>query len=50
MTGGKEVEMIKTFPLRFTDDFHKELKQKAHDSNKSIHQYIIDAIIDAMKK
>lgn len=40
--------MIKTFPIRVTDRFHKALKQAAHKANKSIHQYIIDSIKEQM--
>ena len=40
--------MIKTFPLRFTDEFHKALKEAAHEANISIHQYVIDAINSKM--
>ena len=40
--------MIKTFPLRFTDEFHKALKEAAHKANKSIHQYVLDAINSKM--
>lgn len=37
--------MIKTFPIRVTDEFHIRMKKAAHKADKSLHQYIIDAIV-----
>lgn len=36
--------MIKTFPMRFTEEFHAEIKKAAHDREMSMHSYIILAI------
>lgn len=38
---------IITFPMRFTEEFHAETKVCAKTQDKSIHQYIIDAIMNA---
>jgi predicted HicB family RNase H-like nuclease len=32
-----------TFPLRITEDKHKELKKAAHEANESLHGYIVKA-------
>ena len=33
----------KVFPLRLNADQHKEIKEAAETSNKSMHQFILDA-------
>jgi len=35
---------MKTFPIRLTDELHREIRLKAFDAHKSIHQYILDCI------
>ncbi len=35
---------MKTFPLKLTPELHKEIKLKAIDAGKSMHQYILDCI------
>jgi len=35
----------KTFPLEIEESLHKALKHKAIESNKSLHAYIIDALV-----
>lgn len=42
--------MIKTFPLRFDKEFHEKLKKAAHDANKSMHQFILDVVAEAIAK
>lgn len=42
--------MIKTFPIRMSEEFHKELKQAAHNTNLSINSFIIKAIETKIKK
>ena len=38
---------MKTFPLKLTDEQHAQIKDKAHDARKSMHQYFIDrALLD----
>jgi hypothetical protein len=36
--------MPKTFPLRLTDEQHKEIRSKAFRAEKSMHAYILDCI------
>lgn len=42
--------MIKTFPLRFDKEYHEQLKNASHDANKSMHQYVLDAINEKIIK
>jgi len=35
----------KTFPLEIEESLHKALKHKAIESNKSLHAYIIEALV-----
>jgi predicted HicB family RNase H-like nuclease len=41
---------IKTFPLRFTEEFHSNLKDAAYNSKQSIHEFIINAIEEKIVK
>lgn len=40
---------IKTFPLQFTEEYLNEVRVKAEQSNKSIKQFIFDAIEKEME-
>jgi predicted HicB family RNase H-like nuclease len=40
----------KTFPLEIEESLHKALKHKVIESNKSLHAYIIDALISQINK
>jgi predicted HicB family RNase H-like nuclease len=41
---------IKTFPLRFTEDFHSKLKEAAYNNKQSISEFIINAIEEKIAK
>ncbi len=41
---------MKTFPLEIEESLHKALKHKAIESNKSLHAYIIDALVSQVKE
>lgn len=41
---------IKTFPLLFTEEYLDEIKCKAKEQNKTIKQFILDAIKKEMEK
>ena len=40
----------KTFPLIMTKDFHEQIKSSAYDSHESIKNFIVQAIIEKIKK
>lgn len=40
----------KTFPLEIEESLHKALKHKAIESNKSLHAYIIDALVSQVNE
>ena len=39
-----------TFPLKLTDDFHKELKEAAYVERISIHEYILISIRERIER
>jgi len=41
---------IKRFPLRLEENIHREIKVAAFNKDVSIHQYIMDAVKDKLKK
>lgn len=41
---------IKTYPLQFTEEYLKEIKEKAKEKNMSIKEFILNAIANEMKK
>ena len=41
---------IKTYPLQFTEEYLKEIKEKAKENNMSIKEFILNAIENEMKK
>jgi len=41
---------IKTFPLRLTDEFHKEIKIAATKEGISIHDFIVKAVLEKLGK
>lgn len=41
---------IKTYPLQFTEEYLKEIKEKAKENNMSIKEFILNAIANEMKK
>ena len=41
---------IKTYPLQFTEEYLKEIKEKAKKNNMSIKEFILNAIANEMKK
>lgn len=41
---------IKTYPLQFTEEYLKEIKEKAKENNMSIKEFILNAIVNEMKK
>ena len=41
---------IKTYPLQFTGEYLKEIKEKAKENNMSIKEFILNAIANEMKK
>lgn len=40
----------KTFPLEIEESLHKALKHKAIESNKSLHAFIIDALVSQVRE
>ena len=40
----------KTFPLEIEESLHKALKHKAIESNKSLHAFIIDALVSQVNE
>jgi predicted HicB family RNase H-like nuclease len=38
--------IIKTFPIRLTSGFHKQIKEAAEDAHISINQFILQAITE----
>lgn len=42
--------IIKTFPLKLTEEFHNKLKEAAYISRESIHEYILKAIEERIEK
>lgn len=41
---------IKTYPLQFTEEYLKEIEEKAKENNMSIKEFILNAIANEMKK
>lgn len=41
---------IKTYPLQFTEEYLKEIKEKAKENSMSIKEFILNAIENEMKK
>ena len=41
---------IKTYPIQFTEEYLKEIKEKAKENNMSIKEFILNAIANEMKK
>ena len=41
---------IKTFPLQFTEDYLKKIREKAENENKTIKQFIMDLIEKEVEK
>ena len=41
---------IKTYPLQFTEEYLKGIKEKAKENNMSIKEFILNAIANEMKK
>ena len=41
---------IKTYPLQFTEEYLREIKEKAKENNMSIKEFILNAIANEMKK
>ena len=41
---------IKTYPLQFTEEYLKEIKEKAKENNMSIKEFILNAIQEKLEK
>ena len=41
---------IKTYPLQFTEEYLREIEEKAKENNMSIKEFILNAIANEMKK
>ncbi|AIW03672.1 transcriptional repressor [Bacillus phage Pascal] len=41
---------IKRFPLRLEENIHREIKVAAFNADVSIHQFIMEAVKDKLKK
>lgn len=41
---------IKTYPLQFTEEYLREIEEKAKENNMSIKEFILNAIVNEMKK
>lgn len=41
---------IKTYPLQFTEEYLKEIKEKAKEKNMSIKEFILNAIQEKLEK
>ena len=41
---------MKTFPVKLSDDLWAALSKAAIDSQKTLHQYILDALARALKQ
>jgi predicted HicB family RNase H-like nuclease len=50
MSATVKSKTMKTFPLEIEENLHKALKHKAIESNKSLHAYIIDALVSQVSE
>ncbi len=41
---------MKTFPIKLSDELHKEIRSKAYKAEKSMHAYILDCIAHPLIK
>ena len=41
---------IKTYPLQFTEEYLREIKEKAKENNMSIKEFILNAIQEKLEK
>ncbi len=41
---------IKTYPLQFTEEYLKEIKEKAKENNMSIKEFILNAIQEKLER
>ena len=41
---------IKTYPLQFTEEYLKEIKEKAKENNMSIKEFILNDIQEKLEK
>ena len=41
---------IKTYPLQFTEEYLRDIEEKAKENNMSIKEFILNAIANEMKK
>ena len=41
---------IKTYPLQFTEEYLKEIKEKAKENNMSIKEFMLNAIQEKLEK
>ena len=41
---------IKTYPLQFTEEYLKEIKEKAKENNMSIKEVILNAIQEKLER
>jgi predicted HicB family RNase H-like nuclease len=46
----KNMNEVKIFPLRFSKDFHISIVEAAKKSDKSLHQWLIEAANEKMQK
>jgi predicted HicB family RNase H-like nuclease len=46
----KTMNVIKTFPLRITQEFHKHLSDAAYNEHLSIHEFIVRAIQEKIQE
>lgn len=48
--GHKGIYEYKTYPLQFTEEYLREIEEKAKENNMSIKEFILNAIANEMKK
>lgn len=41
---------IKTYPLQFTEEYLREIEEKARENNMSIKEFILNAIQEKLEK